>query len=52
MKGHKPSKGALPSGDYYGSGVKNPMGKMRPSSLFGASDISPRSDKKKKTPAA
>ena len=52
MRGHQPSKGALPCGDYYGTGAKNPVGKMRASSLFGAADISPKSEKKKKTPAA
>lgn len=51
MSGHAP-KDALPCGDYYGTGIKNPIGKMRPSSLFGSSDIVPGRDKKKRTPTA
>lgn len=51
MQGHAP-KNALPSGDYYGSGVRNPIGKARDLS-FGSSNIASKKSKKSKpTPAA
>lgn len=36
MAGHKPKGTALPCGDYYGTGKKNPVGKSR-DDLFGPS---------------
>ena len=33
MSGHKPKKGALPCGDYYGQAKRNPIGKLRDSTF-------------------